>query len=228
MNPFDDFDFEDELEDFDLEDMFDDMGAAEKVVAQARQQLSELLKDGIKKTIADAAQARKELADLERQITTARYELLKWQREAAKAQEEFEKAQDFDIPQKYIDRITHNLTGDFVPGDKAYVIETDGNYAKCPRCAGKKRIIVQAGDEELAVECPECDGSGTVYVREPPHIEEKTVTNVRLSLCFKKDRVSLWSRDNLYLDNSDWSTNPKDVYHSPEEARAAMEAKTDG
>ena len=228
MNPFDDFGFEEELEDFDLEDMFDDMGAAEKVVAQAQQQLSELLKDGIKKTIADAAQARKELADLARQITKARCELLKWQREAAKAQEEFEKARDFDIPKKYIDRIVHNLTGDFAPGDKAYVVKRDRERRTCPMCNGEKKVHATIAGEVISVQCPNCDGKGVVYQELPPVIEEKTVTEVRLTLCFKKDRVSLWNTENLYLSGSEWSVSPRNVYHSPEEARAAMEAKKDG
>ena len=56
---------------------------------------------------------------------------------AERAEEEFEKAYDFDIPQKYITRIVHNLTGDFAPGDKAYVIQTNESHTKCPRCEGK-------------------------------------------------------------------------------------------
>ena len=216
MNPFNDFDFE---------EIFEDTSEAEQVIAQAQAELSSLLKDSIKNTLTEAAQARKELDALNWQIAEAKRGVQKWQREAEKAEEEFEKARDFDIPQKYITRIVHNLTGDFAPGDKAYVIQTNESRTKCPRCEGKKRIEVQFGTETMSVKCPDCDGAGEIYVKEPSRIEEKTVTMVYLKLCFDKNGVGLWNRDNIFLNNSDWATPVKDIYHSPEEARTALKGE---
>lgn len=213
------------FDDFYFDEIFEDADKVKQVIAQAQEELFAMLKSSIKNTLEECAQASQELSTLKQQISKAKLEAQKWQRETEKAEEEFARASDFDIPKKYIDRIVHNLTGDFAPGDKAYVITTDGNYTTCKRCAGKKKIKAHIGTEMLYVQCPDCDGSGSVYVEGPPRIEEKTVTRVYLRLCFDGKRVAPWNTDNIFLDNSDWATKLKEIYHSPEEAQAALKGE---
>lgn len=228
MNPFDEFCFDDDMDGICPEDIFESLSDAEQVVERAKQGLYDLLKEDIKSTLKEAAAARKELSDLTNKIAHAKYEVKIWEKKIEDEKEKFERAKDFDIPKMYMDRIVRNLTGGFAPGDKAYVIETEGAYKKCQKCNGNRRIDAVIDGETYSVKCPECDGSGSIYAKNPPHVKEKTVTGVYLTLCFAKDRVGLWSRDNIYLDNSEWSTEPKDIYTTREAAEAALKGEQDG
>lgn len=122
MNAFDDIfdEFEDE---FEAEDFFDNLSDFEKVVYEANEKLTKLFKENVKKTIAAAYKAESELESLQQKVIAARNEAQEWERKAMQARLQFEKSDIFDIPQEYIGRIIHNLTDDFRPGDKAYVIE---------------------------------------------------------------------------------------------------------
>lgn len=115
--------FEDIFDEFEAEDFFDNLSDFEKVVYEANEKLTKLFKESVKKTIIAAYKAESELESLQQKVIAARNEAQEWERKAIQAQVQFEKANIFDIPQEYIGRIIHNLTDDFRPGDKAYVIE---------------------------------------------------------------------------------------------------------
>lgn len=227
MNPFDDFDFAD-LDGIGPDDIFESLSDAEQVVERAKQELYDLLKEDIKGTLKQAASARKELSELKNEIAHARYESGKWEKKIEEEKSRFDQAKDFDIPKMYLDRIVRNMTGNLAPGDKVYVIKRDGSYKKCPKCKGNKRIDAVIEGETVSVKCPECDGSGSKYIKEPPRIEEKTVTEVYLKLCFKGNRVCVWREDTVFLDNSEWNTEIKDIYQTPEAAEAALKGELNG
>lgn len=227
MNPFDDFDFDD-MDMIGPEDIFESLSEAEQIMERAKQGLYDLLKEDIKSTMKEAASSRKELSSLRNEIAHAKYECGKWEKKLEEEKTRFEQAKDFDIPKMYLDRIVRNMTGNFAPGDKVYVLERKGAYEKCPKCKGKRRIDAIIDGETVSIKCPECDGSGSKYIKDPAKVQEKTVTGIYLRLCFGKERVNIWNTDCIFLDNSDWSTAKEKIYRTPEEAEAALEGENNG
>lgn len=226
MDHWNEMDWEDIFEDdWDAapEDLFEAVGKAEEAVREAEGKLRELLKDRVKNVLKEAAGAEKALAGIRAEIAAEKRERKRWESEAAREKEEFEKLKDFDIPKRYISRIVKNMTGNLAPGDTVYKIEYDTGYRKCRKCGGKKKIRVIIDGEEARVKCPECDGSGAVFYRENPHIEEKTVSDVCLSLCFGKDRVCPWNYKNIFLEGKETSTPMKELYLTREAAESALE-----
>lgn len=222
MNAFDDI-----FDEFEAEDIFDNLSDFEKVVYEANEKLTKLFKESVKKTIAAAYKAESELESLQQKVIAARNQAQEWERKAIQARVQFEKADIFDIPREYIGRIVHNLTDDFRPGDKAYVIEKSMSTKTCSRCQGKKKIKVNDGGEKILVDCPDCNGSGVIWVINPDKIVAKTVTSVRLNLNFSEDGIFPWSRDCVYLDNSCDGINPNDLYHTSGEAMEALKREQD-
>lgn len=226
MNPFDDFDFDDM--EISPEDVFESLSDAEQVVESAKQQLYDILKDDIKSTLKEADSARKELSSMKNELAHARYEAGKWDKKIEEEKARFEKARDFDIPKMYLDRIVRNLTGNFAPGDTVYVIEKKSCYETCPKCKGAKKVDAIIDGETVSVSCPVCDGRGRVDVYFPPSVVEKKVTGVYLRLCFEKDRVCPWNTDNVFLNETDYGVDPKKIYRTSEDARAALKGEQDG
>ena len=226
MNPFDDFDFDDIG--ISPEDVFESLSDAEQVVERAKQQLYDLLKEDIKSTLQEAASARKELSSLKNEIVHARYEAGKWDKKIEEEKARFEQSKDYDIPKMYLDRIVRNLTGNFAPGDTVYVIKKGSHYGKCQKCKGTKKVDAIIDGKTVSVSCPTCDGRGRITIYDPPIVVEKKVTKVQLRLCFEKDQVCPWNKENVFLNGEEWSTNPKKIYRTPEEARAAMEGEQNG
>lgn len=224
MNPFYDLEFDDM--EISQEDVFDSLSEAEQVVDRAKQQLYDLLKENIKSTLQEAASARKELSSLKNELAHARHEAGKWEKKIAEEKARFEQAKDYDIPNMYLDRIVRNLTGNFAPGDTVYVIEKGSHYDTCPKCKGTRKVKAIIDGETVSVSCPACDGRGIIVIYDPARVVEKEVTGVRLLLCFEKDRVCPWNTENVFLNDQNWSVDPKKIYRTPEEAsEAAMKGE---
>jgi len=51
-------------------------------------------------------------------------------------------------------------------------------------------------------------------------VNKRTVDGVYLKLCFNSNRVSYWNTENIYLGGKEYSTNPKFIFKSEEEALA--------
>lgn len=220
------FDFDDM--EISPDDVFESLSEAEQVVDMAKQQLFDLLKEDIKSALQEAASARKELSSLKNELAHVRYEARKWEKKIAEEKARFERAKDFDIPKMYIDRIVRNLTGNFGPGDTVYVIEKENHYDTCPKCKGAKKVEAIIDGEAFSVSCPACSGCGRIATYDPPSVVGKKVNEVRLRLCFKKDRVCPWNTENVFLDGWEWSVDPKKIYRTPEEAWAALRGGQDG
>lgn len=172
--------------------------------------------------IDEIYQARRDFEKMKKKIAAKKLQLKQLKVKVSMAEKEFENDRDYNIPKKHINRIVHNLTGDFAPGDKAYVIETRTNRIKCKFCNEDGKVVAKIGNETYSIVCPICNGFKFLDVKDTPVIEEKTVSSVRVKLCFDKYGVHIWNTDTIFLDNSDFSTNIQKIFHSRQEAEEAI------
>ena len=125
------------------------------------------------------------------------------------------------MPRKYIDSFVRDTTGYFAPGDKVFIIDETTKSIQCDKCNGEKNIKAIIDDEVNTIQCIKCKGYGVVgeTVRT---IKETTIDNVHLKLVFKKDRVSLWTRDCVYVRGEEYAVDPKDIFKTYEDAEKSM------
>lgn len=133
-----------------------------------------------------------------------------------------DEAESNDIPVRYINRFLKKYTGFYVPGDKAWTVTTECSNFPCPLCHGEKTIEVSHDGNAMRIECPKCKGRG-VLTQRVSIPKEGTVTRVYLKLCFEGKRVNVWNSDCVYLDNFEWSIDPKCIFRTKAEAAAEAE-----
>lgn len=195
---------------------------ADAIFAEASEKLHDMLKGEIKETINWYEQAKKEICGLEGKIASLRMQKAGIEQQVADALKKADEAELNDIPVRYINRFLKKYTGFYVPGDKVWTVTTECSDFPCPLCHGEKNIEVSHDENALRIECPKCKGRGAL-IRRVSIPEEETVTRVNLKLCFERNRVNVWSSDNVYLTHFDWSVNPKFIFRT--KAEAAVEAE---
>lgn len=202
------------------EDVFDEPSEVEKIILTAKEDIANLLSAEVKQTIEDAAGAKKRLEQLQHEIRNAEHRLFTLQKQVKEAEERADQAENYDVPARYIAKFVRNATSDLAPGDVVWTVEDDGKWEKCPVCNGREDVIATIGGRDIEVKCPECNGRGTKY-KKRSKVVKKTVDSIHLKLCFSANRVCYWNRENIYLRGKDYSTDPKNIFKSEEEAQAA-------
>lgn len=205
------------------EDIFCEPSEIKTVFQNAISDITNLFTDKVKSEISEAAEATKRLDELKQEIYIAQQELNGINAEIEEAQRRQENAEMYEIPQKYIKRFVEKATGNYAPGDTVFEIKNSRNQSTCPLCNGAKKITIFIGGMNKEVQCPDCKGYGYI-VEYIPYIEQSKVTDVRLKLCFRSDRVSYWSTDSVYLNNSDYCTKPENIFPTEEAAEKALKA----
>lgn len=208
------------------EDCVVSVGEADCVIKNAVDELENLLTSEARSLMEQARSAKKEseganmeLLRLKRAISEADAELERKKRKL----DEYEKT---CLPNEFVRRMVFNATGGYAPGDKVYQIVSDRHESKCTACGGSKEISVTIDGTEHKAQCPVCKGWGYVATY-TDRIKESTVSSVYLKLCFRKDRVSYWNTECVFLDGKDSSTNPKKIFRTKEDAERAIAEKED-
>lgn len=195
---------------------------ADAIFAEASEKLHDMLKGEIKETINWYEQAKKEICGLKREIASLRVQKAHIEQQVADALKKADEAELNDIPVRYINKFLKKYTGFYVPGDKVWTVTTECSDFPCPLCHGEKTIEVTHDENALRIVCPKCKGHGAL-IRRVSIPKEETVTSVNLKLCFKGDRVNIWSSDCVYLNRFEWSVDPKFIFRT--KAEAAVEAE---
>lgn len=205
----------------DFEDYIIEPSEFEKVVEEMKDKLHDLIKDEAKKMMEDYKQMDEEFIGLKKEVTRKKRELERLEKEIEDMETKYEQADIRDIPKKYMDRIVRYYTGNFAPGDKVFTIEGRSKQIQCDKCQGKRKIKANIDGEEITIECIKCKGYGTI-TDTSKIIEERTIDDVYLKLGFRKDRVSLWSSDCVYVRGREYAVDPKNIFKTYEDAEKSM------
>lgn len=207
---------------YDYEDYLSEPSEADRIIEEMKDRLHSLIKDEAKGMMETYRKAENELSDLNGQITRKKRDIKNLQEELKELEEKQIKTDKYDMPRKYIDSFVRDTTGYFAPGDKVFIIEKTTKRIQCDKCNGEKNIKAIIDDEVNTIQCIKCKGHGSVgeTVRT---IKETTIDNVHLKLVFKKDKVSLWTSDSVYVRGEGYAVDPKYIYKTYEDAEKAME-----
>jgi cell division protein FtsB len=215
----------DEFEEY--EEYFGDPSAADSVILKAKSDLFGLLTDEARDLLEKVSKANEELESLQSDIVHARYELQSIEADQVRERKKLDELKNGWLPKELVQRFVHDATGGFAPGDTVYTIKPTVRQKECPLCAGSKNVSASIHGQIFDIKCPECSGYGrkSEYTYS---VDERRVAEVRLKLCFEERRINRWSSDVVYLTGNDYSTNPKELYRSREEAEAALKGEADG
>jgi len=129
-----------------------------------------------------------------------------------------------DVPKRIIDRITRNVTKDFAPGDKVYMVREELEESTCPLCMGKKKVPAIINVHEVEVQCPECKGFG----KKREHkgiVTEKTIERVDLRLCFESNRIGYWETECIRLYGYDFNISVESLFKTKDEALKELDRR---
>ena len=216
------FDFDDEFfsEDFYMDEDGEpvlDQTKAESIIRQAADDLQAILSEKVKKIIQQAKEAKTELEKIKRDIfwnQNRAHEIEKELHEAEQKVDDFEK---YKMPAKYIQAFVREATGFYAPGDKVFYVKTTTSGKECPFCNGTRKINVQYNGETITVEDPHCMGYGRL-TEEHYEVTQTEINDVRLILCFNKNRVSYWNTDSVFIQGREYSIKPEHLFKTREEA----------
>lgn len=126
----------------------------------------------------------------------------------------------YNMPRMYINKFVKEYTGGYAPGDKVWVINSKYERVTCDCCDGTGKLKANSAVGGKIVKCPDCGGYGFNHVAKRV-IEGGRVKQVDLTLCFT-NRVNLWNNECVYLEDAEYSTDPKYIFSSKEEAEQAL------
>ena len=213
----------DEFEEY--EEYFGDPSAADSVILKAKEDLLGLLTDEARDLLEKVSKANEELEFLQSDIVNARYELQSIEADQVRERKKLDELKNGWLPKELVQQFVHDATGGFAPGDTVYTMKTTTVRKECPLCGGAKNVSASIHGQIFDIKCPECGGYG-VKTEYSYSIEERKVAEVRLKLCFEGRRINRWSSDCVFLTGNDYSTNPKELYRSREEAEAALKGES--
>lgn len=207
----------------DYEEYYADPSEADAIIDEAKEKLNALLTEEVKQTMEQAKAAQKSLEKIQREIRESEYKLGNLKLEHQREEEKWETIDQYRMPRQYIKQLVEAVAGDFVPGDTVYALAVDFQNEECPLCHGSKEVECKIADsqEVLSIKCPTCNGRGCLAKR-IDYVKERKVSGIYMKLCFDEDGVRYWSKDCVYLDNRDSSTDIKNIFHTKEEAEKAL------
>lgn len=197
----------DEYEDYIYTDGFDQ--EIEEIVG-------ERVKSKIQAVIDEYNNAVEDLVNIRGEITAKENELKQLEENL-----EYIKNDDkYNMPRMYINKFVKEHTGGYAPGDKVWVISSKYELVTCDCCEGTGKLKVNLAAGESTVVCPDCRGDGEKSIIKKV-IRQDEINRVYLKLCFT-DRVNLWDNECVYLEGAEYSTDPKYIFRTKEEAEQAL------
>lgn len=190
------------------------------IIEEAKQKLHEAINDEAKNVLGEYKTAKKELETLGVKIRAKEHKIRQLNNELKQLEEKHE-AEKYDMPRKYIEKLVRDITGNFAPGDKVWIIDTKCKWEKCDKCKGTKKITATIDGEPHTIECVKCKGYGETRII-TKETKETRIENVHLKLCFREDGVGVWTSDSVYIWGREYATDPKKLYRTQEEAEKAM------
>ena len=202
---------------------YEEPSIADEIIDRAVNEIRDYIVDTAKSALSEYKKAESEKDAIQDEIHKAQYELYRTREDIERAKNELIKEKR-DMPSKYIREFVREATGNLAPGDKVYVLK--GQYETCAFCKGTGTVFASISGlgENVKVNCPKCNGSMGRY-RARATVEEDEVKEVRLKLCFEKNRANYWSTDCVYLcrnGQADYATPAKNIFLTREEAEAAL------
>lgn len=206
---------------YEYEDYLIEPSEADKIIEEMKDKLHGLITDEAKDMMEDYRNAKEEICVLNREVSRKKIEINTLQQKINELETQYEQTDKYKMPKKYIDSFVRDVTGYFAPGDKVFIIDNKSKRIQCDKCKGEKKVKAIIGGEENTIECPKCRGYGSVS-EDSKAIEEKTIEDVHLKLCFKKDRVGVWTSDSVYVRGQEYAVNPNKIYKTYEEAEKSL------
>lgn len=205
----------------DYEEYLRDPSEVDGIIEEMKDKLHSLITDEAKGVMNEYRKAKEETGELDLDISRKRGRINNLNRMIEELEEKYEHTDKYKMPRKYIDSFVREYTGYFAPGDKVFIIHNKSEMVECDKCQGKKEIRAIIDGEENVIKCIKCKGYGTVS-KINKVIEERIIDNVYLKLGFRKDRVSLWTSDNVFVIGSKYALDPKDIFKTYEDAEKSM------
>lgn len=194
---------------------------ADMIIEAAKQKLHGVVNAEARKVLEDYKTAQEQLENLNKEIRAKEHDMELIHEELRRLEKELEQTDKYDMPRKYINKFVKDITGNFVPGDRAWIIDTECEWRECDRCNGTKEIEAIIDGKTQTIKCIQCEGRGETR-KIAKKIRETRIHNVHLKLCFGEDRVGVWTSDSVYIKGQDWAIRPGDIYSTEEEAEKAM------
>lgn len=209
----------------DWEEYLTEPGDAELIICEAKARLEGLFTEQVQATLDEAKNAEEKLARLKCEIAglenkkTALIDELH-------AKENLIVETDKQVPQKYVNAFVRDAIGDFAPGDTVWVLQYKQHRVCCPTCNGAKKILASINGTDTYVQCPSCNGYGTIDEGGWNAVEKK-ISEIDLTLCFSESykHLGAWSLNCIRLYGEDISHSKKSLYKTKEEAEAAAKEK---
>lgn len=205
----------------DYEDILTEPSEAEMIIEEAKTKLHDLIKNEAISMMEDYSTVKTQLDGLNNEIRSKKYQAERLEKKIKELEEKHEQADKYDMPKKYIDRFVRDITGNFAPGDKVWIIKYDYDWIPCDKCQGKQEITAMIDGKEHKIRCIKCDGTGKV-AKSRYSIKETVISEVRLTLCFRDNRVGVWTKDSIYIKDREYAISPKEIYRSKEEAEKVL------
>lgn len=206
---------------YDYEEYLSEPSEADKTIEETKDKLHDLITDEARGVMEGYRKAKEEINVLDREISRKKIEINTLQQKINELETQHEQIDKYKMPRKYIDSFVRDVTGHFAPGDKVFVIDSKTKRVQCDKCKGEKKVRAIIEGEENTIECPKCRGYGVVSEYSKA-IKEKTIYDVRLKLCFEKDRVGVWTSDSVYVRGQEYAVNPNEIYETYEEAEKSL------
>lgn len=206
---------------YEYEEYLSEPSEVDKIIEETKDKLHGLITDEAKDMMEDYRNAKEEICVLNREVSRKKIEINTLQQKINELETQYERIDKYKMPKKYIDSFVRDVTGYFAPGDKVFIIDNKSKRIQCDKCKGEKKVKAIIEGEENTIECPKCRGYGSVSEYSKV-IEEKTIDDVHLTLCFKKDRVRVWTSDSVYVRGQEYAVNPNKIYKTYEEAEKSL------
>lgn len=206
---------------YEYEEYLSEPSEVDKIIEEMKDKLHGLITDEAKDMMEDYRNAKEEICVLNREVSRKKIEINTLQQKINELETQYEQIDKYKMPKKYIDSFVRDVTGYFAPGDKVFIIDNKSKRIQCDKCKGEKKVKAIIEGEENTIECPKCRGYGAVSEYSKA-IEEKTIDDVHLTLCFKKDRVGVWTSDSVYVRGQEYAVNPNKIYKTYEEAEKSL------
>ena len=201
---------------FDSYQCFYDEKKANDIVHEAIEKLKAEMTDQAKALVTEYTVAKAQKARLEAEI-----EKLKTETDDLKAY--YQRLNKTELPKEFIQNMVKAISGDYAPGDKAWVIKESVSQEKCPNCYGNGKINIKYCDTGKLdeIECPRCKGKGLVVLTKRS-CDEVRVRKVNVKLNFDSRGVRYWSTDTIEIQGMEYPVSADRVYTTMEDAKKAL------
>ncbi len=206
---------------YEYEEYLSEPSEVDKIIEEMKDKLHGLITDEAKSIMEDYREAKEKISSLNIDIMRKKNKLINLDREIEELEAKYEQIDKYEMPKKYIDSFVRDVTGYFAPGDKVFIIDSKLKRVQCDKCKGEKKVKAIIEGEENTIECPKCRGYGSVSEYSKT-IEEKTIDDVHLKLCFKKDRARVWTSDSVYVRGQECAVKLERIFRSKEDAEKAL------